>query len=110
MEWILDVAKYISEVAIITGAIAKILDIKLNEIHKRDRMTLRYQIVSFSSSLRKGDKKTRDEFLSIFEQIDEYNNICEKLHIENHLFEEEVKYIDRCYKSLDILQTGLEKV
>ena len=103
MDWILDLATYIGELTVIIGAIAKLLDVKLNEIHKRDRMTLRYQIVSFASALRKGDKKTRDEFLSIFEQIDEYNNICEKLKIENHLFEEEVKYIDRCYKTLDIL-------
>ena len=107
-DWVGYIATLIIDAGVVIGAIAKILDIKLNEIHKRDRMTLRYHIVAFSSSLRKGDAKTRDEYLSIFEQIDEYNRICEKLHIENHLFEEEVKFINKCYQQLDILKLGKE--
>lgn len=106
MEWLGFVASTIVDAGVVIGAIAKLLDYKLNEIHKRDRMTLRYHIVAFSSALRKGEAKTRDEYLSIFEQIDEYNRICEKLKIENHLFEEEVKYINRCYEDLDILKLG----
>ena len=103
MDWILKLGQYIGEMTIIVGAMSKLLDIKLKEIHKRDRITLRYHIVSFASSLRKGDSKTRDEFLSVFEQIDEYNMICEKLNIENHLFTEEVKYITKRYEELDVL-------
>lgn len=105
-DWVGYIATLIIDAGVVIGAIAKILDIKLNEIHKRDRMTLRYHIVAFSSALRKGDAKTRDEYLSIFEQIDEYNRICEKLNIENHLFEEEVKFINKCYQQLDILKLG----
>lgn len=105
-DWIGYIATLILDAGVVIGAIAKILDVKLNEIHRRDRMTLRYHIVAFSSALRKGDAKTRDEYLSIFEQIDEYNRICEKLKIENHLFEEEVKFINKCYQQLDILKLG----
>ena len=105
-DWLGYIATIIIDAGVVIGAIAKILDSKLNEIHKRDRMTLRYHIVAFASALRKGDAKTRDEYLSIFEQIDEYNSICAKLNIENHLFEEEVKYINKCYESLDILKLG----
>lgn len=105
-DWVGYIATLILDAGVVIGAIAKILDVKLNEIHRRDRMTLRYHIVAFSSALRKGDAKTRDEYLSIFEQIDEYNRICEKLKIENHLFEEEVKFINKCYQQLDILKLG----
>lgn len=105
-DWMGYIATLILDAGVVIGAIAKILDVKLNEIHRRDRMTLRYHIVAFSSALRKGDAKTRDEYLSIFEQIDEYNRICEKLKIENHLFEEEVKFINKCYQQLDILKLG----
>lgn len=106
MDWIKEIATFIGEIGIILGAFAKILDVKFEEIHKRDRMTLRYDIVSFASALHKGEAKTRDEFLAVFEQIDEYNRICKKLHIENHLFEEECKYINKCFEKLDILKMG----
>ena len=106
MDWLEFLASLIIDAGVVIGAISKILDSKFNEIHKRDRMTLRYHIVAFSSALRKGEAKTRDEYLSIFEQIDEYSRICEKLKIENHLFEEEVKYINKCYEALDILKLG----
>lgn len=106
MDWLEFLASLIIDAGVVIGAISKILDSKLNEIHKRDRMTLRYHIVAFSSALRKGEAKTRDEYLSIFEQIDEYNRICTNLKIENHLFEEEVKYINKCYEALDILKLG----
>ncbi len=110
MEWLGYIASLIIDAGVVIGAMAKLLDVKLNEIHKRDRMSLRYHIVAFASALRKGEAKTRDEFLSIFEQIDEYNRICEKLKIENHLFLEEVKYINRCYEALDILKLGKERI
>ena len=70
---------FVTEAGILLGAMAKVLDLKLKERNNISRMLLRYTIVSFASDLHKGIAKTRDQFLSIFEQIDE------------------------CYHSLDIL-------
>lgn len=101
-----DVIEFVTQLGILLAAISKILDSKMKERNKISRMLLRYTIVSFASDLHKGVAKTRDQFLSIFEQIDEYKEICEKYNLKNHLFEEECEFIDKCYHSLDILKKG----
>ena len=60
------------------------MKIMLKDLQNQNRMQYRYNIVSFSSDLRKGCMKTRDEYLSIFEQIDEYLRICKKFNIQNN--------------------------
>lgn len=100
------IAGYITAIITICSAITVIMKIMLKDLQNQNRMQYRYNIVSFSSDLRKGCMKTRDEYLSIFEQIDEYLRICKKFNIQNHLFEEEVKYINVCYEAQDILKKG----
>lgn len=109
---ILSIAEFIGAVGIIVGAMTKtvevVFDKKLKPLTNRDRMQLRFEIVSFASELHKGVPHTRDEYLAIFELIDEYKMICEQLEIKNHVFEEECKYIDNCFQNLDILRMGKE--
>lgn len=109
---VFEVSKFISAVAIVIGAMTKVVDKtfdkKLKPLTNRDRMQLRFQIVSFASELHKGIPHTRDEYLAVFELIDEYKEICKQLQIENHVFEAECQYIDKCFQTLDVLHLGKE--
>lgn len=111
---ILKAAEVIGAVGVITAAttaaVSKVFDTKMKPLTNRDRMQLRFQIVSFASDLHKGVPHTRDEYLSVFELIDEYKDICEKLKLKNHLFEEECEYIDKCFQNMDILNKGKEPI
>lgn len=106
LEILKELATFATEAAVLITAIAKLLDSREKKKTNVNRILLRYMIVSFASDLHKGVPKTRDEFLSIFEQIDEYKNICDELNVKNHLFENECAYIDKCFQSLDILNKG----
>ena len=114
MNWglVIDISKFIAALGVIVGAfngvVSKTFDRKLRPLTNRDRMQLRFQIVSFASDLHKGIPHTRDEFLAVFELIDEYNTICKELNIQNHVFEAECKYIDKRFQELDILKLGRE--
>ena len=109
---IIEVSKYITALGVALGAVSKIIDKtfdkKLKPLTNRDRMQLRFEIVSFASELHKGVAHTRDEYLAVFELMDEYKEICKQLGIENHVFEAECKYIDKKFQELDILNLGKE--
>ena len=109
---VIEVSKFISAIVIVIGTMNKVIDKtfdkKLRPLTNRDRMQLRFQIVSFASELHKGIPHTRDEYLAVFELIDEYTEICTQLGIKNHVFEAECQYIDKCFQSLDILKLGKE--
>ena len=109
---IIEVSKYISALIIVLGAMKKVIDKtfdeKLRPLTNRDRMQIRYEIVSFASDLHKSIPHTRDEYLAIFEMIDEYKAICKQLDIQNHVFEAECQYIDKRFQELDILKLGKE--
>ena len=109
---IIEVSKYISAMIIVLGAMSKIIDTtfdkKLRPLTNRDRMQIRFEIVSFASELHKGVPHTRDEYLAVFELIDEYKDICKQLDIQNHVFEAECQYIDKRFQELDILKLGKE--
>ena len=109
---IIEVSKYISAMIIVLGAMSKIIDTtfdkKLRPLTNRDRMQIRFEIVSFASELHKGIPHTRDEYLAVFELIDEYKDICKQLDIQNHVFEAECQYIDKRFQELDILKLGKE--
>ena len=109
---IIDVSKFITALGIIVGCfngiVAKTFDKKLKPLTNRDRMQLRFEIVSFASELHKGIPHTRDEYLAVFELIDEYKEICKQLDIQNHVFEAECQYIDKCFQTLDVLHLGKE--
>lgn len=104
LSWILTIAGYIGALGTITGAVAWVVKVALKDLYTQNRTQFRYNIVSFASDLHKGIPKTRDEYLSIFEQIDVYNDICTRYDIKNHLFEEETKFINKCFEDLDILK------
>jgi len=110
MSYILVIAEYVGALTTICAFVHKILtkslDKALKPLNNQNRMQFRYNIVSFASDLHKGIPKTRDEFNSIFEQIDEYEKICKTLSINNHLFQEEVKFINKRFSELDILNKG----
>ena len=114
MNWgfVIELSKFITALVAIVGVfnkvVSKTFDIKLKSIMNRDRMQLRFQIVSFASDLRRNVPHTRYEYLSVFELIDEYNIICKELGIPNHAFESEVEYIDKKFQSLDILNIKKE--
>lgn len=78
---------------------------KIEELDVREQNSRRKQIrkeyVSYASSLHRGVKHTRDEFAAIFELEDEYDEICKILKIPNHVFEEERKYVHKCYEQLN---------
>lgn len=107
---LLEIAKYVGALSVVLGAfstiVSKVFDTKLKPLSNRDRMQLRFQIVSFASDLHKGIPHTRDEYLAVFELIDEYTSICEQLKIKNHVFEAECEYIDNCFQKMDILNKG----
>jgi hypothetical protein len=109
---IIDVSKFITALGVIVGCfngiVSKTFDKKLKPLTNRDRMQLRFEIVRFASELHKGIPHTRDEYLAVFELIDEYKEICKQLGIQNHVFEAECQYIDKKFQELDILKLGKE--
>lgn len=113
MNVIITIAQYVSAILVITGAVttavSKVFDRKLKPLTNRDRKQLRFQIVGFASELHRGIAHTRDEYLAVFELIDEYTEICKQLNIQNHVFEAECKYIDKCFQSLDVVNKLTEK-
>lgn len=97
---------------IFSAIINKLFDKKLKPLeekidkHKQEaveeKMTeLRYQIVSFASSLRKGEEKTIYEFSAIFKFIDDYDKDVKRLGINNNLFEEERLFIKEQYRKIN---------
>lgn len=100
-----------SVLGIFTGIVNKLFNNKLKPIEdhieknrlenlKKNMEEWRYQVVSFSSELRKGISKTRFEFEAIFIFIDEYEEAVEELGLTNNFFSEEVVYIKECYREL----------
>ena len=85
---------------IIIASMGKLLDVKLKPLTNQNRMQFRHEIVSFANALQLGEKKSRDEFGSIYELVDEYQKICKNLNLKNHLFEESLKIIDEAYQNL----------
>lgn len=114
MDILVNIAGYITACGTIIAAMNKLIDKKIDAVYvqmdkydakkdDRDRKKIRFQIVSFSSSLRKGEKHTREEFEAMFELINIYEEIIEKRNLKNNYFEEELLFIQKCYENLDKL-------
>ena len=79
-------------------------DIKLDlkeikqEFNSSEKDALRYKILSFASSLRRGEQHTTQEFETIFHFHDKYEKIIEKLDETNGYCHEEFEYITKKYK------------
>lgn len=100
MDIVIKISSFLGALGVILGALSKLLDIKLKPLTNQNRMQFRHEIVGFANDLQRGIPKSRDEFMSIYEMIDEYKTICEKYKIPNHLFEESVKIIDEVFEEL----------
>ena len=48
-----------------------------------------------------GVKKTRDEFKAILDIFGRYEKLVEKLNVENHYVDSEIKYIKKQYELLN---------
>lgn len=102
----------VSVLGIFTSIVNKMFSKKLKPIE--DRLTndekentrnqmnnLRYRVVSFANDLHNGNKHSRYEYSIIFQFINDYEKCIEKLELTNHLFDEEVAFIEKCYRELD---------
>jgi len=96
---------------IFTGIINKMFNKKLQplenrieesekNIMKHELGQLRYLVVSFANDLRNGVPKSRFQFDAVFSFIDEYEEMINRLHIKNGLFEEEKVYIKEMYHKM----------
>lgn len=100
VDLIIKIGAFLGAITTIIVALSKLLDVKLKPLTNQNRMQFRHEIVSFATEIQRGTTKRRDEFTSIYEMINEYESICEKYNIKNHLFEESVHIIDNAYKNL----------
>lgn len=102
----------VSILGIFTGIVNKIFSKKLKPIedrlsadetkNTRNQMNnLRYRVVTFANDLHNGIKHSRYEYSIIFQFINDYETCIEKLGVSNHLFDEEVAFIEKCYRELD---------
>lgn len=67
--------------------------IDMNEIDR-----IRWEILSFAGSCRKGQKHTKDEFEHIISLHEKYNNILEEHDMQNGLVTIEYEYIEDIYR------------
>ena len=64
----------------------------------REIDTMRWDIISFSSSLSNGKKFNREGYNHIFSVYDKYEAILEENNMENGLIEESIAYIKEVYR------------
>lgn len=62
---------------------------------------LRYRVVTFANDLHRGIEHSRYEYSIIFQFVNDYEECIEKLGLTNHLFDEEVAFIEKCYRELN---------
>ena len=78
------------------------LNDKLDEMSKdqdEDKMSRkRWEILSFSDSLKAGNKHSRDSFHHIFETNSKYHDLIDKHGFKNGLIDVEMEYITQVYK------------
>lgn len=63
------------------------------KIDDNEKDRLRYEILSFASSLRRGEKHTTQEFDTIFMFHSKYQTIIKRLNVSNGYLDEEFDYI-----------------
>lgn len=68
-------------------------------IDDNEKDHLRHEILSFASSLRRGEKHTTQEFETIYHFHEKYEKIVKKLGESNGYTDEEFKYIREQYKN-----------
>lgn len=74
------------------------------EFNSAEKDRLRYEILAFASSLRRGEHHTTQEFETIFHFHDKYEKLIEKLNESNGYCHEEFEYIRKCYNEMQQLR------
>lgn len=64
-----------------------------SKIDDNEKDRLRYEILSFASSLRRGEKHTTQEFDTIFMFHSKYETIIKRLNVSNGYLDDEFAYI-----------------
>lgn len=80
------------------GQMTKRLDDMAKDSDDKEMMRLRWEILSFSRSLKNGDKYSQDEFYHIFEANDKYHRIIEKRGFINGIIDADMKYVNEVYQ------------
>ena len=94
-----------SEMSTVVGEVLTTLKEMKDEDIRRDKEQVardiegsRYKIIRFSKEVRKGDRKSRDEYQHIFKCIDNYHKILDEQGLENGQIDIEVACIKDHYK------------
>ena len=94
-----------SEMSTVVGEVLTTLKEMKDEDMRRDKEQVardiegsRYKIIRFSKEVRKGDRKSRDEYQHIFKCIDNYHKILDEQGLENGQIDIEVACIKDHYK------------
>lgn len=101
-----------SVLGIFTGIVNKVFTKKLKPINEKidnnEKELLRqsmdqwrFQVVNFAGEIRRGIGHTKYQYESIFKMIDNYEMAIEKLGLSNHLFDEEVIFIEQSYRDIN---------
>ena len=64
-----------------------------SKIDENEKDRLRHEILSFASSLRRGEKHTTQEFDTIFMFHSKYETIIKRLNVSNGYLDDEFNYI-----------------
>ena len=67
------------------------------EATEREISNMRYKIIRFAKELRCGDPKSQDEYNHIFQTVDDYHAVLDKLERENGQIDIEVAFIQKQY-------------
>ena len=70
------------------------------DFNSAEKDRLRYEIIAFASSLRRGEQRTTQEFETIFHFHDKYEALIEKLGEKNGFTHSEFLYIEDKYREL----------
>lgn len=112
MEYVIQIASYVTAVGVIIKAVDKLLAKKTtplqqeikeeiqdinNKIDNNEKDDLRYKILSFANSLHNGNNHTRQEYETIFSFYDKYEAIIKRLKQTNGYLEMEMEFIKETY-------------
>lgn len=75
-----------------------------NELTNNEKDNLRYKVLSFASSLRRGETHTTQEFETIFHFHDKYEEIIRSRNEKNGYLHEEFEFIkEECKKRSEMI-------
>lgn len=76
----------------------KRLDAVEKKIDENEIDRIRWEILEFANTCRKGERHTKDEFTHIIAQNDKYHNILKQYNMTNGQIDADYEYIEGLYK------------